>query len=648
MISHTPQPTDIEDRKRADDAPHRTRHTYLAEAQQLCHTASFSWNLTTGEIFWSEKTFGIFGYDSTATPSIEMMMQRVHPEDVAFTRQVIDRAAADRQGFDFEHRLLMPDGAIKYLHVLAHAVTEGPDKLQLMGAFMDITALRTAEQELRNNEQRNLATERQLRATLDTIPVIVWTALPNGANDFHNQRLLSYTKFSPEELRDDGWTAIIHPDDAPRHFAKWRDAAASQTTFEFESRLRRFDGQYRWFLARAVPLRDETGNIVRWYGINVDIEDRKRAEARIKQAEYELQMIVDAIPALAWSATPDGAADFVNKGWTNYTGLSLEQTRGIGWSNAIHPDDRPAFVEHFREVVLAGEAYEDEARIRQKNGQYRWFLVQALPLRDESGRIIKWYGSCTDIEDRKQAEEDLREAQAELSHVSRVTTLGELTASIAHEVNQPLTAIAANSDACLRWLSRNPPRLDEVRTSIEAMISDCNRASSVIAKVRALAKKSDLQKTAINVNDVIRDSTALVQRELHSRSVSLAHDLSAKLPPVFGDRVQLQQVIINLIMNGIESMSAVTNRPHTMLLRSDRDGGGNVIVELQDSGVGIDPERIDRLFEPFFTTKHNGLGMGLSISRSIVEAHGGRLTATSDGKTGATFRFTLPFHQTVP
>jgi C4-dicarboxylate-specific signal transduction histidine kinase len=269
-------------------------------------------------------------------------------------------------------------------------------------------------------------------------------------------------------------------------------------------------------------------------------------------------------------------------------------------------------------------------------------------LRDESGRIIKWYGSCTDIEDRKQAEEDLREAQAELSHVSRVTTLGELTASIAHEVNQPLTAIAANSDACLRWLSRNPPRLDEVRTSIEAMISDCNRASSVIAKVRALAKKSDLQKTAINVNDVIRDSTALVQRELHSRSVSLAHDLSAKLPPVFGDRVQLQQVIINLIMNGIESMSAVTNRPHTMLLRSDRDGGGNVIVELQDSGVGIDPERIDRLFEPFFTTKHNGLGMGLSISRSIVEAHGGRLTATSDGKTGATFRFTLPFHQTVP
>jgi PAS domain S-box-containing protein len=412
--------------------------------------------------------------------------------------------------------------------------------------------------------------------------------------------------------------------------------------------LRRFDGQYRWFLAPAVPLRDETGNIVRWYGTNVDIEDRKRAEARIKQAEYELQMIVDAIPALAWSATPDGAADFVNKGWTNYTGLSLEQTRGIGWSNAIHPDDRPAFVEHFQEVVLAGEAYEDEARIRQKNGQYRWFLVRALPLRDESGRIIKWYGSCTDIEDRKQAEENLREAQAELSHVSRVATLGELTASIAHEVNQPLTAIAANSDACLRWLSRNPPRLDEVRTSIEAMISDCNRASSVIAKVRSLAKKSDLQKTAINVNDVIRDSTALVQRELHSRSVSLVHDLSAKLPPVLADRVQLQQVIINLIMNGIESMGAVTNRPRTMLLRSDRDAGGNVIVELQDSGVGIDPERVDRLFEPFFTTKHNGLGMGLSISRSIVEAHGGRLTATSDGKTGATFRFTLPFHQTAP
>jgi PAS domain S-box-containing protein len=377
----------------------------------------------------------------------------------------------------------------------------------------------------------------------------------------------------------------------------------------------------------------------------IDITERVRIREELQRKDQRFQLIVDAIPAVAWSATPDGAADFVNKSWINYTGLSLEETKGAGWSTAIHPDDRPEFADRFQKAVMAGETYEDEARIRDKNGQYRWFLVRALPLRDELGNIIKWYGACTDIEDRKRTEDALREAQAELSHVSRVTTLGELTASIAHEVKQPLAAIAGNGIACLRWLNRDPPRLDEVRASIEAMIRDCDRASSIVAKVRALAKKAAPQKAAIDINDVIRDSVALMQRELHVHNVSLVQGLSTKISSVFGDRVQLQQVIINLLMNGIESMDAVANQPRVILIRSHQYEGGNIIVELQDSGMGIDPEGMKKLFEPFFTTKQKGLGMGLSISRSIIEAHGGDLTATSDGKTGATFRFTLPSHQ---
>jgi C4-dicarboxylate-specific signal transduction histidine kinase len=247
--------------------------------------------------------------------------------------------------------------------------------------------------------------------------------------------------------------------------------------------------------------------------------------------------------------------------------------------------------------------------------------------------------------DLRDSEQQWRKAQSDLTHVTRVTTLGELTASISHEVNQPLTAVVANAEACLHWLRREPPDLDAARRSVEWIINDGNRASEVIRRIRAFANKTDIEKVPLDINDVIKEVIALVQREMESHQVSLRTEIAPALPMVLADRVQLQQVIINLVINGIEAMQPVKDRPRELMIRSGQDETCRVLVSVTDCGVGISAENADRLFNAFFTTKSSGLGMGLAICRSIVEAHGGRLLASANEGPGATFQFVLPLHQ---
>jgi two-component system, LuxR family, sensor kinase FixL len=270
----------------------------------------------------------------------------------------------------------------------------------------------------------------------------------------------------------------------------------------------------------------------------------------------------------------------------------------------------------------------------------RWSLQ-----RDERGRPVATMETNNDITERNQAQEALRRTQAELAHLNRVMTLGELTASIAHEVNQPLAGIVTNGAASLRWLDRKPPELDEARSAVQSMIDDGMRASEVINRIRALSKKTELQKMRLNVNDLINDVVRLVEREMLDQLVSLRLDVASALPAVLGDRVQLQQVIINLVMNGMEAMAAITGRPRELVIQAHRQEGEQVLIAVRDTGVGIEPQAIDNLFNAFFTTKPNGMGMGLSISRSIIEAHGGRIGATRNSGAGATFQFTLPSYR---
>jgi C4-dicarboxylate-specific signal transduction histidine kinase len=301
-----------------------------------------------------------------------------------------------------------------------------------------------------------------------------------------------------------------------------------------------------------------------------------------------------------------------------------------------------------KEVIGAGR-WEGELVQTKKDGSQvvvasRWSLQ-----RDESSAPVAILVINNDITDRKRAEEKARaseqrllDAQMELARVTRVTTLGELTASIAHEVNQPLSALVSNAEACLRWLDRGTPDLDAARRSVEWIIDDGNRASEVIRRVRALAKKTDIEKAPLDINDVVREVIALVQRELISHRVWLRTEFAPTLPMILGDRVQLQQVIINLVLNGIEAMQSVTDRPRELVIRSRQEERQQVLVSVTDCGIGISAENADLLFNPFFTTKSGGMGMGLSICRSIMQAHGGQLWAIANVPHGATFKFTLP------
>jgi C4-dicarboxylate-specific signal transduction histidine kinase len=305
-----------------------------------------------------------------------------------------------------------------------------------------------------------------------------------------------------------------------------------------------------------------------------------------------------------------------------------------------HPNDRARVQETIDRAARDGKDFDHEYRLLMPDGSVKHLYVVARAAKDASGNI-EFFGAVTDVTATKRAEDALRQSQMQLAHVTRVTTLGELAASIAHEVNQPLAAIVTNGEVCLRWLDRDVPDLAEVRDSVGSIISNGRRASEIIQRLRALSRKTETQKVAVDINGAIREVIPLVQHEVLSHRVSLRLELAPTLPAVLGDRVQLQQVIINLIVNGMEAMTPVTDRPRELAVRSQLDDSGQVLVAVEDSGVGIDPESAKQLFNAFFTTKPSGMGMGLSICRSIIENHGGKLWASRNAGPGATFQFAL-------
>jgi len=500
----------------------------------------------------------------------------------------------------------------------------------------DITQRKQAEAKAQQQEK-------ELQLTIDTIPAFVFRILPDGWTDFLNKRWLDYTGLSHREAEGFGWRVVYHPEDVAHISEMRRKGMASGEPWESEGRIRSSDGQYRWFLNRAAPLRDGHGNIIKWYGTNTDIEDRKRAEDALRRSE-------------AYLTEAQRLSQTGSFGWNVESGeirWSEEAFRIFEYDpNSVptidmviartHPDDRGFVGRLIERVTRNRDNWEVEHRLLMPDGSVKHVHVVAHPLGNALGQP-EYVGALMDVTAEKRSQEALHQAQAELAHVTRVTTLGELTASIAHEVNQPLAAIITNGEASLRWLSNESPNLEEARGAVERMIRDGNRAGEVIQRLRALTQKTDPQNAPLDINDVINDVVGLVRREVLSHRVRLTLELGAVLNPILGDRVQLQQVIINLIVNSIEAMAAVTERWRELTLTSREHDRDYVLVALQDSGVGIDPEQLDRVFNPFFTTKSDGMGMGLSICRSIIEAHGGELWASSNDGPGVTFQFTVPF-----
>ena len=509
--------------------------------------------------------------------------------------------------------------------------------------------LRVENAERERAEERARQAEEALRATVDTIPAMVATYRPDGTHSFVNRTWMDYTGLTLEQAVGDQGRSLFHADDSER--AAWRAALASGEPLQTEAPIRGADGKYRWHTIRRVPLRGENGEIVKWYSVGFDIEDRKiaedalrRSEARLASAERELKLTIDSIPVMVTTFEADGTRSFVNQVWQRYTGLTPQEVTGSGANTAshVHPDDAERFENAWHASLLNGEPLARDVRVRIADGKYRWHNIRRVPLRDERGSVVKWYSVGIDIEDQKVAQEALGATQAALAHASRVATLGEISASIAHEVNQPLAAIIANGQACLRFLRRETPDLNDVRGAVEWIVKDGIRAGEVIGRVRGLLKKADTRKVPLDVNDLVNEVTTLLQREFAAQQVTPRLELAPALPRTVADRVQLQQVIINLIMNGVEAMQAITERPHTLVIRSYQDEARQVVVAVKDSGAGIPDDGVDRVFDPFFSTKPGGLGMGLAICRSIIEVHGGRLWSSANEGPGATFQFALP------
>ena len=792
--------------------------------------------------------------------------------------------------------------------------------------------------------QERTGVENGLSRVVDALPGLVWTAFPDGHIDFLNQRWCEYTGLSFEEACGWGWQTAIHPEDLPALVERWRFIMASGEPGEIEVRLRRFDREYRLFLFRTCPLSDASGQVVKWCGMNTEIEDRRRSEEALHARwwlwspgrEGHFRLIADGISVLIALMTPAGEVEIVNRHFLEYFGATLEDLKGWAIADTVHPDDLPEVIAAWKAAVETGHPFNVEGRHRRADGVYRWFLMRGFPLRDTEGRIVFWYVAETDVDDRKRAEallagekrllemvaggdsmsgilealcqlvestvsgcycsvvlvdpsgtrlehgaapslpasfitsiqgrpvnvdsgpcamaaylneqviaadltsetrwaawawspmalahglqacwstpisssagkvlgafaiyydeprtptsldqslieqvrhiasiavervqndatlkrseaflaeaqhlsstgsfswrvatdeitwseqlyrifefdqsvpvtlelistrvhpedipllndaierargdggdfeyelrlqipdhsvkylhivthatrdedgqleyigavqdvtqrrlseEALGKARSELAHVARVTSLGALTASIAHEVNQPLSGIVTNASTCLRMLNAEPPNVDGARETARRLIRDGNRASEVTKRLHALFGKKDAATESVDLNEATREVLALSLSDLQRNRVSLWAELADDLPPVTGDRVQLQQVILNLLRNASDAMSGVEARPRQLVIRTERDEGERVRLTVQDAGVGFDPQDVGRLFDAFYTTKSNGMGIGLSVSRSIIESHHGRLWAAPNDGPGATFSFSIP------
>jgi PAS domain S-box-containing protein len=680
------------------------------------------------------------------------------------------RAAAGETVFD-RHSHRRKDGSTFPVEVHTSLVSYGGRRF-LLKVARDITDRVRAEEAIRQSEK-------QLRDVIDTIPALVWSTLPDGSVDFINRRTVEFTGLSFEQASGEGWQSLIYPDDRGHYLAVRRAAVASGQAFEIEARVRRADGKYRWMLFRSVPLRDETGTVIKRYEVSTDIDDRNRAEQALKRSEAHLAEAQRLAHTGSWAwdpatrqanywseemfrifgldpqegvpntevfwqrihpddfdrtyellmkaaggsmeyehehriVLPNGTVKHIhaighpvldeNGQVIEYIGTSvditerkraeeaLRRTEGylveaqrlthtgawatdagpepLYWSEElfrlygldpqqgfptheqavqrVHPEDRDRYVKAFHRVIHQKVDSDVEFRTLLPNGTIRHLYGLGHPILNANGDVVEVVGTTVDITERKRAEEErarLRQLEADLAHTNRVSILGELTASIAHEVNQPLSGVVSNGSACLRWLAAESPNVEEARETARRIVRDGKRAAEIIARIRALTKRTALQREKLDLNETIREVLTLVGDEAKRNGVMIRTCFADEVFPVLGDRVQLQQVVLNLVMNGIEAMNTVEDRPRQLTIASQNTDPDQVEVTVEDSGKGLDPNASAKIFDAFYTTKPSGMGMGLSISRSILQAHGGRLWATAKETPGTVFHFVLPKEQ---
>jgi PAS domain S-box-containing protein len=556
---------------------------------------------------------------------VQLILSKGQPiTGVEVSGQRPDGTNAERFWLTSWHPLRGPEGAIVGINVVAEEITDR-----------------------KRTEAALAASEARFRELADNISQFAWTADDKGWIYWYNRRWHDYTGTTLEEMQGWGWQKVHHPEHVDRVVQRIQQSFENGTPWEDTFPLRSKDGTYRWFLSRALPIRDETGEVVRWFGTNTDVTEKIKAEQALRDLNETLEQRVEAEArerARIWNvsqdllvvANSDGKYLSVNPAWTATLGWSEADLVGNTSEWLLHPDDHEKTRAELAHLAEGRRTLRFENRLRHKLGTFRQLSWTAVP---DRGLI---YAVARDMTELKEAEAALQRSQRELALASRQTTMGAMTASIAHEINQPLSAIVLNGNAALRFLSRPEPDLQGVRAGLTNIVDDGHRAGQVIASIRAMFGKDGGERTELDLNNLVRQVLTIAHGELETHLVSLQTDLFHRLPQVLGDRVLLQQVFLNLIMNAIETMAAVSSRPRVLSVSSEIHGAHHVLLKLKDSGAGIDPNDMGRIFDAFFTTKSNGMGLGLAICRSIVEAHGGRLSASPAMPHGSIFHVVLP------
>jgi PAS domain S-box-containing protein len=490
----------------------------------------------------------------------------------------------------------------------------------------------------------------QLQATLNMIPAYTWYAAPSGGLTFVNKRTADYLGLPKDHpLRfgiDIGaqWDAhipLLHPDDQEKSRKSWSTCLRTGEFAEENFRVRDAQGGYRWFRSRVEPLRASDGTLLLWVGVNVDIEELKCAEQALRESERSSRSAIDGIAGLVAIMAPNGELETANRQVFEYFGQSLEELKNWGTSDAVHPEELHHVVELFKRAIASGNPYHIDQRLRRFDGEYRWFDTRGVPVRDDSGRIVRWYVLLTDIEDRTRALARLDQMQSDFVHMNRVSVMGELVASLSHEITQPVASARIYARAAQNFLDMQPPDLGEVWEALARIVGNLGRAGDIIDRIRDQIRKAPPRKERFDLNAAINEVIVLGRSAIIKNRVWVQTRLSEGLFPVHGDRVQLQQVVLNLLLNAVEAMGSVEAAPRELLISTKQDHTG-VLVAVHDSGPGILPEDLERAFNSFYTTRPSGTGMGLSICRSIIDAHGGRLWAEANEPRGTIFQFTLP------
>jgi PAS domain S-box-containing protein len=511
----------------------------------------------------------------------------------------------------------------------------------------DITERKRAEEALAASEKALRESEGRFRELADNISQFAWTADRSGWIYWYNKRWHDYTGSTLEEMQGWGWQKVHHPDHVDRVVARIRQSFEDGTPWEDTFPLRGRDGNYRWFLSRALPIRNDIGEVIRWFGTNTDITEQIEAERALRELNDHLEQRVQAETRerlQIWTVSEDllvvtdmeGKYLNVNPAWTAMLGWSEADLVGRPSEWLLHADDRGKTRAEIGRLAAGGKTSRFESRLRHKNGSYHWISWKAAP---DRGRI---YAMGRDITELKYAENELRETRRELAEVTGRATLAAMTAAIAHEIKQPLGAIVTNANAGLRWLDRSVPDVAETGNTLRRIAADAHRASDVIQSVREMFATSERASTLLDPNELIKESIALVSAELEQAKITVQLELSEGLPLISAHRGQLQQVMLNLITNAADAMRHIDNRARLLRVKSEAPESRGIAISVQDSGTGINQNDFDRIFDAFFTTKKNGMGMGLAICRLIVEADSGTLSVLPGISEGSVFQIVLP------